>query len=251
MIFDQYAVCYDLYYADKDYSEEAEFVLEMASRFGVRPRTLLDMGCGTGRHLAEFARRGIQCDGFDRSANMLEQARKRLSDRNVGMCEGDIVSFQNGKEYDIVVSMFAVMGYLVDHDQLLDGLMTARRHLAPGGIFVFDGWFGPAVLSQKPEERHHEYQKGENTITRKAVPVLDAAKNTVTVCYEIKVSYGGEIVRRITEEHIMRLMFVDEMTFAMNECGLELVHSCPFMEADGELNSETWNIAFVARRSDA
>lgn len=156
MAFSEYSTFYDLYYARKDYAAEVDFVLELASRFGANPQNLLDMGCGTGRHLEEFVKRGLKCDGFDLSAEMLSQARERLPRTGVGLSEGNIIDFENGEQYDLVVAMFAVMGYLPDNARLIAGLRTAQKHLRPEGVFIFDGWFGPAVLAQKPEERCHE-----------------------------------------------------------------------------------------------
>ena len=149
MPFSEYSTFYDLYYADKDYAAEVDFVLKLAFRFGVEPQNLLDMGCGTGRHLEEFVKRGLKCDGFDLSAEMLSRARKRLPRTGVGLSEGNITDFESGKQYDLVVAMFAVMGYLVDNEHLLAGLRTAQKHLRPEGVFIFDGWFGPAVLAQQ------------------------------------------------------------------------------------------------------
>lgn len=139
MAFSEYSDYYDLYYAEKDYAAEADFVLELASRFGVKPQNLLDMGCGTGRHLVEFVKRGLKCDGFDLSTEMPSQASKRLAGTDVDLSEGNITNFENGKQYDLVVAMFAVMGYLIDNEHLLAGLHTARKHLRPEGVFIFDG----------------------------------------------------------------------------------------------------------------
>ena len=246
MSFSEYSDYYDLYYADKDYSAEADFVLELASRFGVKPRTLLDMGCGTGRHLEEFVKRGLKCDGFDLSAEMLSQCRKRLAGVGVELLEGNIIDFENSKQYDLVVSMFAAMGYLSENDHVIAGLHTARKHLRPGGIFIFDGWFGPAVLVQKPEERLHKYHDGEDTVVRKVIPSLDPIRQTVTVHYDVSVSRNGQIIKQIEEDQVMRFMFVQEMALFMEMTDLKLVYYCPFLEADNDLSPDTWNVIFVA-----
>jgi SAM-dependent methyltransferase len=247
-VFRGYADFYDVYYADKNYAQEVDFVLELASRFGSKPKSLLDMGCGTGRHLAEFYKRGLRCDGFDRSPEMLAQAAKRLSGQGVNLSEGNLINFENRKRYELVISMFAVIGYLTDNNQLIGGLSTARKHLRTKGLFIFDGWFGPAVLAQQPEKRCHRYQNGQDIIIRKATPSLDPAKQTTTVHYEVTLSRNGHVVRQIEETHTMRFMFVQEMAMAMQAAGLELIHCCPFLKPDGELTTKSWNVSFVARK---
>lgn len=246
MVFADYANFYDVYYANKEYAAEAAFVLQLANRFGAQPSTLLDMGCGTGRHLAEFLKCGLTCDGFDLSDQMLHQAEERLHGHNVGLCQGNLTTYENGKHYDIVVSMFAVMGYLVENQDVLAGLQTARKHLAPKGVFIFDGWFGPAVLNQKPEIRCHTYQHGDTTIVRTATPQLDPVRQSVMVKYKIHTEQHGAVLHQTSEEHIMRLMFVQEMRYALWLSGLELLWYGPFMMPETPLTTETWNVSFVA-----
>ncbi len=250
MVFSEYARHYDLYYTDKDYSGEVDFVLELARRFSLQPRTVLDMGCGTGRHLFELAGRGLQGDGFDRSPEMLQSARARLDISGMGLAQGDLRNFRNGKRYDLVLAMFAVMGYLTTNDDFLAGLKTAREHLETRGLFIFDGWFGPAVLAQKPEERTHQYRNGKQTILRKVSPSLDPVEQVVTVHYEIVSRDYNGAEKAFMEDHRMRFMLVQETKLALQTCGLDLIHACPFMQSNGKLSTETWNVTFVARLNE-
>jgi SAM-dependent methyltransferase len=250
MVFEQYAQFYDLYYAEKNYSEEVDFVLELASRFGMQPKSVLDMGCGSGRHLFELAKRGVMGYGFDRSAEMLKLARERLALLGIEVREGDLGSFRDGQRYDLVLAMFAVMGYLTSNEDLLSGFRTARAHLEPGGLFVFDGWFGPAVLAQKPENRVHEYSPGGHTVWRKVTPYLDPVSQVATVHYEIVSENADGSRRAFTEDHAMRFMFVQETRLAMEASGLDLIYYCPFLQPEGSLSLDTWNITFVGRLAD-
>lgn len=75
-IFGDYARYYNLLYQDKEYAAETEFILECLTRYGGMPATLLDLGCGTGRHALEMARRGVCVTGVDMSATMLEMGRQ-------------------------------------------------------------------------------------------------------------------------------------------------------------------------------
>jgi hypothetical protein len=127
-------------------------------------------------------------------------------------------------------------------------LHTARKHLRPEGVFIFDGWFGSAVLAQQPEERCHEYQDGQDTVVRKITPYLDPIRQTVTVHYDVSIKRDGQLIKRIQEDHMMRFMFVQEMAIAMEAAGLKLIHFCPFLEPGGELSTDNWNVTFVAQR---
>ena len=89
--------------------------------------------------------------------SMLALARKRLADngdtaRSAFSRAISGASISGGK-FDAALMMFAVLGYQVENDDVLAALRTARRHLEPGGLFIFDVWYGPAVLHQRPSER--------------------------------------------------------------------------------------------------
>jgi len=68
------------------------------------------------------------------------------------------------------------------------------------------------------------------------------------VHYDISVNRDGKIIKQIRENHVMRFMFVQEMAILMQSAGLKLIHSCPFLEPDGQLSTDTWNATFVAQK---
>ena len=70
-----YAAAYDELYQDKDYQGEADYVLRLIRKFHPKAKTLLDMGCGTGKHAALFKDAGYDVCGVDMSEMMLDRAR--------------------------------------------------------------------------------------------------------------------------------------------------------------------------------
>jgi len=77
-VFGSYARYYDLLYRDKDYAAEAADALRRIRAHSPQARRILELGCGTGLHAIELARRGCQVTGIDISEPMLESARRRL-----------------------------------------------------------------------------------------------------------------------------------------------------------------------------
>ncbi|WP_341720721.1 methyltransferase domain-containing protein [Micromonospora sp. FIMYZ51] len=134
----QLAEVYDrVYCALSDYAENAELIRDLANRHGDRPTTLLDVGCGTGEHLRHL-RKSFTCTGIDLSAPMLEVARTKLDD--VPLHEADMRTFDLGRRFDVVCSMYSSIAYLGGLDDLRAAAARLVAHLAPGGVLMVEPW---------------------------------------------------------------------------------------------------------------
>lgn len=74
---DLYSQYYDLLYQNKNYKKEVDYVDNLIKSYLKNPKTLLDMGCGTGRHAELFCEKGYIVHGVDISKNMLKIAEER------------------------------------------------------------------------------------------------------------------------------------------------------------------------------
>jgi len=253
-VFNQYSRYYDLLYKDKDYRGEACFVHEQLSRNGVAAGRLLELGCGTGRHSVEFAELGWDVDGVDLSETMVSQAQERsrqqtreISQR-LNFREGDVRSVRTGKQYDAVVSLFHVISYQTSNNDLASAIATAAAHLQARGLFFFDFWFGPAVLSDPPTVRVKRLQDERTNVTRLAEPQIDYSANVVTVNYEIAVeNRGNDSVTRIHEQHRMRYLFLPELEFVLNSHGLRTLETGRWMDRT-KVGNDTWYVWLLAAR---
>jgi hypothetical protein len=139
-----------------------------------------------------------------------------------------------------------VMGYLASNEEFLAGLRTARAHLDPGGLFIFDIWFGPAVLHIVPEPRVQEFIKDGLRTFRIARPALDVVRQVVKVDYTLLAIDGQKVAKEIKETHTMRYFFAQELKFFLVSAGFELAKICPFLDLAGEVSSDSWNVTVVA-----
>ena len=153
--FGEYSAIYDLIYRDKDYAGEAGFVAALIEQHaprqsGARIR-VLDLACGTGRHAMELAAMGYLVEGSDISSGMVAVARKSASERALDVRFHES-SFQTADaipgSFDVVLAMFASLGYLTSYADFELTLNNIAKKLAPGGVFIFDVWNGTAVLPQ-------------------------------------------------------------------------------------------------------
>jgi SAM-dependent methyltransferase len=111
--------------------------------FGI-PTPVLELACGSGRLTLPFLRAGHSVIGFDRSAQMLAEAAKRvrrlpLETRKKAMFfRGDMRSFALATPVALAVAGFHSLQHLVDDDDLLNCFRNVRSSLKKDGWFAFD-----------------------------------------------------------------------------------------------------------------
>lgn len=247
-VFDNYADYYDLLYRDKDYAGEALYVQSLLTRHGTVRGTLLDLGCGTGRHAVELTRLGYSVFGIDASARMIAHARARTPpelESRLAFATGDARSVRLGRRFDAVVALFHVASYQTANEDLAAMLATVREHLAPAGAFVCDFWYGPAVLTDPPEVRVKTVADAYGPVTRTAEPVVLPGDNCVEVNYTLRAGRPDGEVTELRETHRVRYLFLPELRWLLAGAGLQLETAEKWM--GGELDLGSWNAVLTAR----
>jgi SAM-dependent methyltransferase len=102
-----------------------------------RVKDVLDIACGSGRHLLGLAQRGYQCTGQDYTPEQVEIAKARAkSDRlTLKLRRGDATKLTYENEFDAVLALY-VLFLLPDDDGVLTCLKQIHRALRSGGIMV-------------------------------------------------------------------------------------------------------------------
>lgn len=131
---------YDVIYGAKDYASESAELHTLIQARCPGARSLLDVACGTGAHLA-YLRHWYDVAGVDLDPGMLAHARQRLP--GVPLHQGDMASFRLGRRFDAVTCLFSSIGYLASTTELNETLVNLSAHLEPGGLVVIDGWVRP------------------------------------------------------------------------------------------------------------
>jgi len=161
--------------------------------------------------------------------------------------EGDARTFEAGQRFDVALMMFAVIGYLLESDALCQALANIRRHLVPGGLFLFDCWYGPAVLAQRPGERTKVIERGDRRITRTARGTLDAPHHRTTVRYRVVETERDRVLSEAEEVHAMRYFFPEELRLLLEVSGFETLSISAFPSLDAPPADDNWNVFVVAR----
>ena len=251
-LFGEYAKFYDYYYKYKNYEGEVNYLLTLANKYGVKePKLILEIGCGTGLHLVHLAKKGIDITGFYISKEMISIAEKKIKEENITNASvklANATNYRDGRKYDIVISMFAAMGFIVENDDFIAAVKTAREHLGEHGLFIFDCWFGPAVMKIFPSVRVNEFTVNESKAIRIVEPItVDLIREVVETKNTVIQLKDDSIVKHIVEFHQIRFFFTQELIMILNQCGFELVCICPFMDYSRNVEIDDWNISVVGK----
>lgn len=251
-VFSKYAHYYDLFYHDKDYKAETRYVDTLIRKYYPEAKNILELGCGTGRHAEFLNKKGYEICGLDVSSEMIEQAQRRAGKarhKNAAMTfiKSDIRDFALPKTYDVIISLFHVVSYQKSNEDLKAVFTKTKEHLTPKGIFIFDCWYGPAVLTERPTVKVKRYENEDIVATRIAEPVMLPNKNRVNVNYQIFIrDKKNGAVEEISETHKMRYLFKPELDAFLSEIGLEIIHSEEWLTGRSP-GFNTWNVCFVGQ----
>lgn len=245
-VFNAYSRYYDLLYRDKNYAAEVDYIDRLLQRYGVAGSELLEFGSGTGKHGYLLTQRGYRVTGIERSEDMVAQARQV----DGFQCQvGDIATVQLGRTFDAVLSLFHVISYQISNKSVQAVFARAAEHLPPGGLFIFDVWFSPAVYTQRPSVRVKRLEGDGIHMTRIAEPKIYPNKNRVDVNYQIfaeeQVSGKVEI---LSELHPMRHFSLPELDLFAEMSGFDRIGAEEFLS--GNIPSEeTWGVCLVFKKA--
>ena len=205
---------YDLVYGFKDYADEARRLVESIDERRPEARSLLDVACGTGKHLAELRDRFADVEGLDLDEGLLAIARERLPE--VTFHHADMTSFELERRFDVITCLFSSIGYVGTEDRLRAAVAAMAGHLEPGGLLLVEPWLEPQAW--KPGHLHLlTVDEPDVKIARATVAGLEGMLSVMEFHYLVVTGDGSE---HFTERHEAALFTRAEMTRAFEASGL-------------------------------
>ena len=244
-----YSQYYDLLYQDKDYIGEVEYINRLIKTYKSKALSILDLGCGTGKHAELFCDAGYNVHGIDLSTDMLEIAEKRRSGKENRLSFGhsNIQNLVLDQKFDVVISLFHVMSYQNSNQELINAFQVAKNHLVDDGIFIFDFWYGPAVLTDLPTTRVKLLENERIKVTRLAEPVVHAQENIVDVNYKVFIQdKKNMVVIEKKELHKMRYLFDTELELICGQVGFDILDKFKWM-CHERPSLDSWNVVWVLK----
>ena len=253
MVFEKYAQYYDLLYQEKDYKTESNYISSLIKRYNPKTKKILEFGSGSGIHGRLLGGLGYQVYGIERSQQMIDLGNQKAdlngSTSNFRCVLGDCTKTLIGNDFDAVIALFHVLSYQTFNESIKATLNNAYNQLKPGGIFIFDYWYAPAVWNYRPTLRVKKVESSELKITRIAEPECWENKNRVDVNYLTFVEdLSSGLISKIEETHQMRAFDMNEITQFSNSSGFEVLQSEAWMTKDSP-SPKTWAVCSTLKKS--
>ena len=134
------AASYDRLTNDVDYEATVEFYKQILEREGLKPRTVLDLACGTGSVTKILAEMGFSVTGVDMSEEMLTEAFVKVQDLPNPprfICQ-KLQELYVPRGVDLAVCALDSLDYITNPDDCAEAIRRTYKALNPGGIFIFD-----------------------------------------------------------------------------------------------------------------
>ncbi len=184
--------------------------------------SILDLGCGTGEHLNILSKDCSSCTGIDNSIEMLNIARERFPGK-IQFIRKNFRNFDFYNEFDLVISLFGSMVYLVNDRDVDTFFWNTWRALKPGGTGIFEVWNSLPVkkIKNKPLSLVSKTKYENKIIEReRGFDLIEDSSRTIA---EVKYRYhihGPEGTDVVNDVHIMRAFELNEILKFVKENGL-------------------------------
>lgn len=202
--FDLQAETYDQNPFTQHTVQEVDFILKT---YPVSPgASILDVGCGTGRHSIEFAKRGYQVTGIDLSEGMLKVAKRKAEQAGVliDFQLSDATNFKLDKAFDCAICLCEGGVGLIERGESAEAhdlsiFKSVAAHLKPNASFVLTCLNGYSVIRQLKDEVTMEGRFNPATMVTHYVDELETAQGKKLMQIYERLFIAPEVVRMLTQ----------------------------------------------------
>jgi len=232
------AAVYDRMMDHVDYSAWVDYLTKLFGKFGRGIRCVVDGGCGTGSLALALERKGYRVVGFDRSFEMIREARQKS---HAPLWRGDLRAISlSSDRWDAFLCLYDTVMYLtrVEMEQMFSQVKSV---LAKGGLLIFDVVTENHVRKRWANYTEKDRGKGWETVRRSW---YDRKRRCQHTEFELFSLQERKVCR---EHHLQRVYRLKEMERMAEGRGLKLVGRFSGFTLDSG-NEESDRVHFVLRK---
>jgi ubiquinone/menaquinone biosynthesis C-methylase UbiE len=199
-IYKDIAPYYDKLMDDVNYEAWIAYIKNICALNHCEPRTVLDLGCGTGIPALFLLKDGCSVIGVDGSLEMLRVAQTKLADYAPVLIQSSFERFHIKKKVDLAISLFDSLNNLIDENSLQKAFLQVAQCLHDNGLFVFDM---NTIYGLRHMNDRHLCTKESNGVYSIWKSRFNRSKALITLSVTLFASENG-LYRRVQETHLER-----------------------------------------------
>lgn len=214
-MYSHLAGLYDKLYSYKNYSKEVEFINQFVPD-STSEKNVLDLACGTGKHLGEYVKLDYRATGLDANEAMLTIAKKNFPAVNFVL--GDLSNLDITDEYILISCLFSSIQYVTEFKALELTFATIYKHLKNGGVFAFDLGYA----KDRWQEGYTVISTYRDDQTQIAMMAQSRSSDGISFWKPVIFSKINEKVNMVVDEHEIRLYSVEEIHNLLEDAGFSV-----------------------------
>ena len=232
---------YDLIHSEKRYDLEAQFLIDLHKiHSSKKPKKILDVGCGTGSHTIEFAKKGYNILGIDLASDMIQIAEEKYKNKNIKFLLSDVTDVDN--TFDLSFSFFNVINHILNLEDLISFLKGIKSSLNKGGLYMFDCYNGIATILDNPRYRLTEKYVGEHKLIIETSCENNDFRETLVLKNKIKIK--DKIFKYSIKHRLWKPEFLRDI---IKYVGLDVLNIYKAFDLKEMVKKEDDKIVFVCK----
>jgi SAM-dependent methyltransferase len=240
MIFTNfYSEVYDQIHSNKEYDFEALQIVKIIEGLKIsKDSSILDFGCGTGKHISNLNQAGYKVSGYDINTNMLQKAQSR--NRNSVFYNNYV---EIPKIHSFSYSLFDVLSYQILDEEIEDFFNEISGIVLNPGWIMLDGWHLPGLIKSPPVSRRKTFQHLNENLSREVL--VSTEENFRITKLDINISSLEKNKSLLSETHFLRAFESNEITRKIKTLGGTDVNFFDGTDYSKPLSVDSWRFAVL------
>ncbi len=238
----KYSDIYNKIYKKKKYPKEAKYIVSILKKNKILNGDILELGLGTGNHAKYLIKKKFNVTGVEKSSSMITFAKKipRLK-----CILGDVRNVRLKKKFNVVISLFHVINYMLTPLDLNNFFKTANVHLNNNGLLIFDTWHDRSIKIQKLSD--FKVFKIDNYFIKRISTSRIVKNKTIDIRFKFIIELNKKIISTFSEKHLIRYFSLKEIIYSAQKNGFQLISRYAMLKFLNPLKTDK-NICFVFKK---
>jgi len=225
--------------SEEDAKKEIPFLIKIFKKYG-KIKTILDVGCGMGRHTHLLSKKGYKCEGVEPHPKMIEYAKKHYPEVTYKVNSMQDINYKN--QFDAVMCIFSIIVFNKSNEEAIKTFKNFYRALKKNGILILEtfnciNWISNP--SFRKEFQEVDKQNNEKVVYREWINTNNQSYVSERTYYDLKT---GKKKGSFTKES--RMFFPLELKFFLEQAGFEVLD----MYSSNDLSEMTFKDKILDKR---